>query len=59
MVAFDHHNRIPPVGSNPVPPVTRLAERVRHYFDQHPGVAREEFCWTRYEGKSSSASRRK
>ncbi len=43
MVAFSHDNRIPRVGSNPVPPVTRLAERVRHYFDQHPGVAREEF----------------
>jgi hypothetical protein len=26
-----------------VPPVNWLAERVRHYFDQHPEVYREEF----------------
>jgi len=26
-----------------MPPSNRLAERVRHYFDQHPEVSREEF----------------
>ncbi|MGO9109416.1 MAG: hypothetical protein ACLP9L_09295 [Thermoguttaceae bacterium] len=43
MVAFNHDNRIPSARSNPVPPANRLAERVRHYFDQHPEAAREEF----------------
>jgi hypothetical protein len=33
----------PSVGSNLVLPVNRLAVRVRHYFDQHPEVAREKF----------------
>ena len=43
MVAFNHDHHIPTSRSNPVPPVNRLAERVRHYFDQHPEAAREEF----------------
>jgi len=43
MVAANSNDRIPFVGSNHVPPVNRLAERVRHYFDQYPEVAREEF----------------
>jgi len=43
MVAANPNDPIPSAGSNPVPPVNRLAERVRHFFDQHPEVAREEF----------------
>ena len=43
MVAANPNYRIPYAGSNPVPPVNRLAERVRHYFDQHPEVSRQEF----------------
>jgi len=30
------NDRFPTAGFNPVPPVNRLAERVRHYFDQRP-----------------------
>ncbi len=37
MVAANPNDRIPSDGSNPVPPVNRLAERVRHY------LAREKF----------------
>ena len=43
MVGANPNDRIPSAGSNPVPPVNRLAERVRHYFDQHPEVSRQEF----------------
>jgi hypothetical protein len=43
MVAADPNDRIPSAASNIVPPVNRLAERVRHYFDQHPEISREEF----------------
>jgi len=43
MVAANPNNRFPYAGSNPVPPVNRLAERVRQYFDQHPDVSRQEF----------------
>src|SRR5713101_4783019 len=43
MVAANPNDRIPSAGSSPVPPVNRLAERVRHYFDQHPEVSRQEF----------------
>jgi predicted ATPase len=43
MVAANPNYRFSFTGSNRVPPVNRLAERVRHYFDQHPEVSREEF----------------
>jgi hypothetical protein len=43
MVASNPNNRFQYAGSNAVPPVNRLAERVRHYFDQHPEVSRQEF----------------
>jgi hypothetical protein len=43
MVAGNPNDRIPSDGSNPVPPVNRLAERVRHYFDLHPELAHEKF----------------
>jgi hypothetical protein len=43
MVAANPNDRIPSVGSYPVPPVNRLVERVRHYFDQHAELAREKF----------------
>jgi len=43
MVAANPNDRIPSAGSNSVPPVNCLAERVRHYFDQHPELARETF----------------
>jgi hypothetical protein len=33
---------IPFDGSNPVPPVNRLPERVCPYFDQHTELAREK-----------------
>jgi hypothetical protein len=45
MVAAKPNHRIPSARSNLVLPVNRLAERVRHYFDQHPEVSREEFLW--------------
>ncbi len=45
MVAFNHDSRFPPLGSKPALPVNRLAERVRHYFNQHPEVGREEFLF--------------
>jgi hypothetical protein len=43
MVAVNLNERFPSDGSDLVPPVSRLAERVRHYFAQHPEVSREEF----------------
>jgi hypothetical protein len=43
MAAANPNDRIPSAGSNSVPPVNRLSERVRHYFDQHPEVSRQEF----------------
>jgi len=43
MVAANPNDRIPSAGSKPVPPVKRLAERIHHYFDQHPEVSQEEF----------------
>jgi hypothetical protein len=43
MVAANPNNRFPYAGSNAVPPVNRLAERVRQYFNKHPEVSRQEF----------------
>jgi hypothetical protein len=43
MFAANPNYRIPFAAAKPVPPVNQLAERVRHYFDQHPEVAREKF----------------
>jgi len=43
MASANLHHRFSFPESNRVPPVKRLAERVRHYFDQHPEVSREEF----------------
>lgn len=43
MIVFNQVNRVPSTGSNPPVPGSQLAMRVRHYFDQHPEVAREEF----------------
>ena len=37
------NDRIPSDGSDPVPPVNRLVERVRHHFDRRPELAREKF----------------
>jgi hypothetical protein len=42
MVPANPNDRIPSDGFDPVPPVNRLAERLRHAFDQHPEVFREE-----------------
>jgi len=43
MVPANWNNRVPPDGFNALPPANRLAARVRYYFDQHPGVSRQEF----------------
>jgi hypothetical protein len=43
MVPANPNDRFSSDGSDPVPPVNRLAERLRHAFDQHPEVFREEF----------------
>jgi hypothetical protein len=43
MVASNPNDRSPSAGSGLVPPVNRLAERVRHYFDRHPEASQEEF----------------
>jgi hypothetical protein len=43
MVPANPNDRIPSARSTPVPPVNRLAERVRYYFDQHSEVSRKEF----------------
>jgi hypothetical protein len=43
VVAANPNYRFPPAPPNSVPPAKRLAERVRHYFDRHPEVSREEF----------------
>jgi hypothetical protein len=43
MVPANPNDRLPSDGPDPVPPVNRLAQRLRHAFDQHPGVFREEF----------------
>jgi hypothetical protein len=43
MVAANPKDCILSAGSNLVPPVNQLPERVRHYFDQHPEVSPEEF----------------
>ena len=43
MVAFNQDYRIPSAGFKFTYSVNRLAGRVRHYFDQHPEVARDEF----------------
>jgi hypothetical protein len=42
MVAANPNPHFPSGESNRVPPLNRLAERVRHYFDRHPEVSREE-----------------
>ena len=41
MVAANPNDRIPSPGPNPVPPVNRPAERVRHYADQSPEGSRK------------------
>jgi hypothetical protein len=43
MVAANPNFRIPSNESNSLQPVNRLAERVRHYFDQHPELGHEKF----------------
>jgi hypothetical protein len=43
MAVPDRNNRIPPAGSNPVPPLNCLAGRLRHYSDQGPGAMPPEF----------------
>jgi hypothetical protein len=44
MAAADHqHQRRSIPGSNFVPPVNRLDERHRRYFDRHPEVSPEQF----------------
>ncbi len=43
MVAFNPDYRMPFAGSKSACSVNRLAGRVRHYFDEHPEVSREEF----------------
>jgi hypothetical protein len=43
MVAVNSNDRIPSARANPVLPDSPLAQRVRHYFEQQPEVAREEF----------------
>src|SRR5438105_15433859 len=43
MHAINLNNRMPFDAFQPVPPVNRLAERVRNYVDQHPELDRAEF----------------
>jgi hypothetical protein len=43
MVAVNSNDRIPSARANPVLPDSLLAQRVRHYFEQQPEVAREKF----------------
>src|SRR5262245_38763008 len=43
MVALNKSWRPQAVASDPIPPASRLAERVRNYFARHPEVSREEF----------------
>jgi hypothetical protein len=43
MAVANPNHGIPSAGSNLMLPVNRPAERIRHYFDQHPEVSREEF----------------
>jgi len=43
MVAFNQDFRISSAGPKFTSGRNRLAERVRHYFDEHPEVARDEF----------------
>jgi hypothetical protein len=43
MSATNSSDRIWSARANPVSPVNHLAERVRHYLDQHPEVSRQEF----------------
>jgi hypothetical protein len=43
MAAANRNVRFPAAGFNPRPPIEPLAEHVRHYFDRHPEVSREEF----------------
>ena len=43
MAAANRNDRFPSARFNPTPPINRLAERVRHYFDRHPEASREEF----------------
>jgi hypothetical protein len=47
MVAANPNDRIPPAVLNPVPPVNRLAKRVRHYSE----LARETFLLDAGRGK--------
>ena len=42
IVPNPYHGNLP-AGSNAVPLAKPLAERVRHYLDQHPEVTRQEF----------------
>ena len=43
MVVLNYGNSISSLGSNPATQAKPLVKRVRHYFDQHPEVGREEF----------------
>jgi hypothetical protein len=43
MVAINRNWRSSSAASDPIPPVSRLAERVRPYVARHPGVSPEEF----------------
>jgi hypothetical protein len=45
MVTANPNYRMPSDGFNFVPPVNRLAERVRLYFNKHPELAREKFLF--------------
>jgi len=41
MIPANSNERIP--SGKPVPLANRVTERIRHYFNQHPEVSREEF----------------
>src|SRR5262245_37364142 len=43
MVALNRNWRLSSAAADPIPPASRLAERVRNYFARHPEVSREEF----------------
>ena len=43
MPTANSNDRFPSAGSKPAPPGNELTERVRHYFDRHPEVSRDEF----------------
>jgi hypothetical protein len=43
MLALNTNYRFSSATSNSISPVSRLVERVRRYFNQHPEVSRDEF----------------